>query len=292
MVTVSTCWRRGSGEDLHVVPARVLEVAAAAMVGKSGGVRLSGSCGSGDRRPDGGRTLDTRTGCGRVGGGGTGVRACRLPDRRGVRRASGSGPPTDDRSGRRQSVRATTQRGTPAAIEAYAGVVGLRGERYGVSLGEPRFDDDDWDAKLEVLLDLRPAVASFTFGLPSADEVRRLRRRGHHHRRNGDHAGRGAAGSGAGRRRRGRQGPCGGRAPGHVRHHRAAVGEPLDDLLASIIADLELPVIAAGGLIDAGDVGEFCGRGGRRAAGNRVPARRRSRQQSGAPGRAEGSAVH
>jgi len=63
---------------------------------------------------------------------------------------------------------------TPGAIEAYAGALASEAQRYGVSLGEPRFDDDEWGAKIEVLLDLRPAVASFTFGLPSADEVRRL----------------------------------------------------------------------------------------------------------------------
>src|SRR3954471_15407981 len=42
------------------------------------------------------------------------------------------------------------------AIEAYA--ISLAGEakRYGVALGEPRYDDDDWSAKLDVVMDLRP----------------------------------------------------------------------------------------------------------------------------------------
>ena len=65
--------------------------------------------------------------------------------------------------------------GTPAAIEAYAAALAPEAERYGVALGDPRFDDDAWAAKLDVLLDLRPEVASFTFGLPSADECKRLR---------------------------------------------------------------------------------------------------------------------
>ena len=38
-------------------------------------------------------------------------------------------------------------------------------------------DDDAWAAKIDVLLDLRPDVASFTFGLPSDDECTRLRQR-------------------------------------------------------------------------------------------------------------------
>jgi nitronate monooxygenase len=40
----------------------------------------------------------------------------------------------------------------------------LRSEGYEV--GEPAWDDDDWDAKVDVLLDARPAAVSFTFGAP------------------------------------------------------------------------------------------------------------------------------
>ena len=47
-------------------------------------------------------------------------------------------------------------------------------ERQGVKLGEPRFDDDEWEAKLDVLETERPAVASFTFGCPAPAVVSRL----------------------------------------------------------------------------------------------------------------------
>jgi nitronate monooxygenase len=47
-------------------------------------------------------------------------------------------------------------------------------ERQGAELGEPRFDDDDWAAKLEVLCEQRPAVASFTFGYPDESVLNRL----------------------------------------------------------------------------------------------------------------------
>src|SRR5437588_4001090 len=36
--------------------------------------------------------------------------------------------------------------------------------RYGVEPGEPRFDEDGWDAKLRVLAAEKPRVVSFTFG--------------------------------------------------------------------------------------------------------------------------------
>jgi nitronate monooxygenase len=41
-------------------------------------------------------------------------------------------------------------------------------------LGEPRFEDDDWEAKLELMYEKRPAVVSFTFGCPDESVVNRL----------------------------------------------------------------------------------------------------------------------
>src|SRR5438874_8645615 len=48
-------------------------------------------------------------------------------------------------------------------------------ERLGPGAGDPHWDDDDWQAKLAVLLDERVAVVSFTFGCPPHDVVHRLR---------------------------------------------------------------------------------------------------------------------
>jgi nitronate monooxygenase len=46
--------------------------------------------------------------------------------------------------------------------------------RYDVEPGEPRFDDDGWDAKLRVLAAEKPAVVSFTFGCPSPEVISSL----------------------------------------------------------------------------------------------------------------------
>jgi nitronate monooxygenase len=43
---------------------------------------------------------------------------------------------------------------------------------YVADLGEPKWDDDDWDAKLEVVADV--PVVSFTFGLPAPDVLGRF----------------------------------------------------------------------------------------------------------------------
>jgi nitronate monooxygenase len=51
-------------------------------------------------------------------------------------------------------------------------------ERFGVALGEAKHDDDDWGNKLDVLLELAPAVVSFTFDVPHAGTVADLQRKG------------------------------------------------------------------------------------------------------------------
>jgi nitronate monooxygenase len=69
----------------------------------------------------------------------------------------------------------------PRAPEPYeAFVASLREEetRAGVALGEPRSDDDQWAAKLDVLAELAPPVVSFAFGCPPADVLARLQTAG------------------------------------------------------------------------------------------------------------------
>jgi nitronate monooxygenase len=48
----------------------------------------------------------------------------------------------------------------------------------GARLGEPRHDDDDWDAKIGYLMSAPAAVVSFTFGIPGGDVIAGLRARG------------------------------------------------------------------------------------------------------------------
>jgi nitronate monooxygenase len=59
-------------------------------------------------------------------------------------------------------------------------VDGLREEaaRYGVEVGEPREDDDDWDAKLAALEREPVPVVSFTFGCPAPEVIAALRNAG------------------------------------------------------------------------------------------------------------------
>jgi len=56
--------------------------------------------------------------------------------------------------------------GDAAAVAAYASRLAVEARRSGVPLGEPRFDDDDFERKVAVLCELPVAAVSFTFGLP------------------------------------------------------------------------------------------------------------------------------
>lgn len=57
----------------------------------------------------------------------------------------------------------------PAAVERYAARIADEGE-----LGEPRYDDDHFEAKLALAAELSVPVVSTTFGAPTAAQVERL----------------------------------------------------------------------------------------------------------------------
>jgi nitronate monooxygenase len=72
--------------------------------------------------------------------------------------------------------------GSPAvderAVRAYLERLQAEAARYGASVGDPRYDDDDWDAKVALLRDEPVPVVSFTFAAPPADVVAQLRKKG------------------------------------------------------------------------------------------------------------------
>ena len=61
--------------------------------------------------------------------------------------------------------------GEPADPAAYSDYV----TALGPEAGKPRFDDDDFGAKVDALCSDRVAAVSFTFGIPPADAITRLR---------------------------------------------------------------------------------------------------------------------
>ena len=61
-----------------------------------------------------------------------------------------------------------------AQVDAYAERLKPLAERAGVELGQPRFDDDSFEEKIDVLLQEKVGVVSFTFGMPPTTVVRSL----------------------------------------------------------------------------------------------------------------------
>ncbi|SFA40719.1 nitroalkane oxidase [Parageobacillus thermantarcticus] len=64
------------------------------------------------------------------------------------------------------------------ALLRYRQVLEKEAERFGVQLGEAKWDDDDWEAKLAVLYEEKVPVVSFTFGCPSPDIIAKLKDNG------------------------------------------------------------------------------------------------------------------
>ncbi len=66
----------------------------------------------------------------------------------------------------------------PAVFRDYVQRFERWAREHGAEPGEPRYDDDDWEAKVELLSTSPPEVVSFTFGCPPAEVVERLHRAG------------------------------------------------------------------------------------------------------------------
>lgn len=144
--------------------------------------------------------------------------------------------------------------GTAEDIELYAKALGPEAQRYEAQLGEPRWDDDHWAAKIEVLLDVRPEVASFTFGVPSAEECRRLREAGITVVGTVTTLAEAQTAVARGVDAVAAQGPSAGGHRGTFDPGAQPATQPLDELLAEVQTAVDVPVVAAGGLMTADDV--------------------------------------
>ena len=165
----------------------------------------------------------------------------------------------------------------------------------GATLGTPRWDDDDYGAKLDVLLADPPALVSFTFGCPATDVVRALQAAGCAGRRDGDHSRRkrcwrnesGSTASACRASKRARTAAASSTTTARGRITRSR------HFCAEVHGSCDLPLIAAGGIADpASRGGGPGGRGDAGAAGDRVPAVHRERRPSRLQGGTRRSPLH
>ena len=141
-------------------------------------------------------------------------------------------------------------------VLAYRELIAPVAERVGVELGTPRWvDDDDWNAKVDLLSTSPVPWVSFTFGLPDVDTVVRLRRAGTRVLM--------TVTSKEEALLAGDLGPDGlivqsadaGGHRGTFDQRRDPGTAPLPDLVREVRAVTGLPVIAAGGLVTPHQVG-------------------------------------
>ena len=149
----------------------------------------------------------------------------------------------------------------PVALDGYRRSLQPEADRLGVELGDPHWDDDDFGVKIELILELRPDVVSFTFGCPDADVLSNLRQRDVLSMVTVTSVAESRVALARGAASLCVQGPEAGGHRGTWDLEQEPDPTPLLDLLSSVVAVAGVPVVAAGGLVDAADVAAVLARG-------------------------------
>ena len=149
------------------------------------------------------------------------------------------------------------------ALDYYADELEGIAEHYQVEVGQPEFgDDDDWERKLEVVVDVHPELVSFTFGVPPPDVIRWLSAEGLLVMVTVTSAYEAGVAVAAGADSLVVQGPGAGGHRGTFAPDMEPGTESLHELIDRIHrAHRDVPIIAAGGLGSAADVAGVLRRG-------------------------------
>lgn len=150
----------------------------------------------------------------------------------------------------------------PAMIRDYRASLGNDATKLGVRLGEPTWDDDHWAAKLDLVHDVRPDVVSFTFGCPAEEVLSRLTRAGVHCAVTVTTPVEAQVAEARGATSLCVQGPEAGGHRGTWDPEAVPDQRPLLDLIDAVVDCVHIPVVAAGGLMEASDVSEILRHGG------------------------------
>ncbi|HEX3946724.1 MAG TPA: nitronate monooxygenase, partial [Acidimicrobiales bacterium] len=144
----------------------------------------------------------------------------------------------------------------PGAYREYALALQPEADRYGVDLRElgPQEDDDHWRDKIDLLLAEPVAVVSFTFGIPAAGVVAALRKAGTVVLQTVTSAAEATRAIASGADMLAVQGAAAGGHSGTLTPGHPPAAVPLAELVAEIAGAVDRPLIAAGGLAEAGDV--------------------------------------
>jgi nitronate monooxygenase len=138
-----------------------------------------------------------------------------------------------------------------SALDAYRRSLEPLAARFDVSLGEPRWDDDAWRAKLELVYDARPEMVTFTFGCPSTRVLRELADLGVHAGVTVTTVAEARAAAARGAASLAVQGPLAGGHRGTWQLEAVPDQRPLLELVAAVRAAVDVPLVACGGIHDA-----------------------------------------
>lgn len=148
-----------------------------------------------------------------------------------------------------------------AALEAYRRSLEGEAARLGCELGEARWEDDHWQAKVDLVLDATPDVVSFTFGCPSAEALRRLAERGVLSSVTVTSVAEAQVAAARGAASLCVQGPRAGGHRGTWDQEADPDTTPILDLVSEVVAVVDVPAVAGGGISDPRGVGSLLERG-------------------------------
>jgi NAD(P)H-dependent flavin oxidoreductase YrpB (nitropropane dioxygenase family) len=145
---------------------------------------------------------------------------------------------------------------TVDAYSRYARAVQAEADRYGLSRSDsvPKEDDDDWAAKIDLLVGSPVPWVSFTFGIPDATVVQALRRAGTTVLQSVTTVEEARLAARAGVDALVVQAPAAGGHSATLSPDRPLVPVLLLDLVAHVRGEVSLPLIAAGGIGTPADV--------------------------------------
>ena len=143
----------------------------------------------------------------------------------------------------------------PAAVANYLATLAPEATRLGVDIGEAIWEDDDWAAKLDALRTDPVPIVSFTFGCPAHHEMAALQQAGSLVVVTVTTPGEAEVAASAGADGLALQGAEAG-------GHRGSFGDPMGTesdigllaLIGAVRSEVDLPLIAAGGIMEGRDV--------------------------------------
>jgi nitronate monooxygenase len=145
----------------------------------------------------------------------------------------------------------------PDSYRTYAAVIQREADQFGLTLPpDPIEDDDQFDAKIALLLDDPVPIVSFTFGIPPSNVIGALQKAGTLVMQTVTTADQATQASAAGADLLAVQASTAGGHSATLTPREPVAATPIAELVRSVTAAVDIPVVAAGGIATPEDVVE------------------------------------